>query len=58
MRKFLMIMTGVCAFAALWKEEAKEDGAAIALSPFLGALAIEAIILLLTSKRNAMLQQQ
>ena len=52
MRKVLMILTGICAFAALWKEEAEEDGTAIALSPFLGALAIEAAILLLTCKRN------
>jgi hypothetical protein len=55
MRKILMILTGVCVFAALWKKEAEEDGAAIALSPFLGALAIEAAILLLTRKRNAFL---
>ena len=51
-RNALLVFTGVCAFAALWKKEAEEDGTAIALSPFLGALAIEAAILLLSRKRN------
>ena len=55
MRKILLIATGLCAFAVLWKEEAEEDGTAIALSPFLGALAIEAAILLLTRKRNTLI---
>jgi hypothetical protein len=55
MRKVLMIWTGVCAFATLWKKEAREDGTATALSPLIGALAIEAAILLLTRKRNTLL---
>ena len=46
MRKLLMIAAGLVAFAALWKAEAEEDGAAVALSPFLAAIAIEVAILL------------
>ena len=42
MRKLLMIGLGLCAAGALWKVEEEEDGAMVALSPFLAALAIEA----------------
>jgi len=47
MRKLLMIGLGLCALGALWKAEEEEDGVAIALSPFLAALAIETGIFLL-----------
>ena len=40
MRKLLMIGLGLCAAGALWKVEEEEDGAMVALSPFLAALAI------------------
>jgi hypothetical protein len=55
MRKLLMILAGIFAFAALWKKEADEDGVGIAVSPFVAALAIEAAILLLSRKRNDLL---
>lgn len=56
MRKLLFIMIGISAFVALWKEEAEEDGIAVALSPFLAALAIEAGILLLRRRQNDLLE--
>jgi len=55
MRKMLLILAGIFAFAALWKKEADEDGVGIAASPFLAALAIDAAILLLSRKRNTLL---
>jgi len=55
MRQLLLILAGVFAFVALWKKEADEDGIAIAASPFLAALAIDAAILLLSRKRNTLL---
>jgi len=55
MRKLLMIAVGLFAFGALWKAEAEEDGAAVALSPFFAALAIEAGILLLRRKQTRIL---
>jgi hypothetical protein len=57
MRKFLLIVAGLSIFCALWKAEAEEDGTAVALSPFLAALTIEAVILLLTRKRNNLLSE-
>jgi hypothetical protein len=55
MRKFLMIGLALCAFGALWKAEEDEDGAAVALSPFLAALAIETGIFLLRRRQNHLL---
>jgi hypothetical protein len=55
MRKFLMIAIGLCAFGALWEEEAEADGPFIALSPFLAALAIEAGIFLLRRHQSGLL---
>jgi hypothetical protein len=55
MRKFLMIAAGLCAFGALWKAEAEEDGAAVALSPFIAAIAIEVGILLLRRQQTKLL---
>ena len=55
MRKFLMIAAGLCAFGALWKAEAEEDGAAVALSPFIAAIAIEVGILLLRRRQSNLL---
>lgn len=57
MRKLLLIVAGLSIFGALWKAEAEEDGAGVALSPFLAALAIEAAILILTRKRNTLLSE-
>jgi hypothetical protein len=56
MRKFLMIMAGLCAFGALWKAEAEEDGVGIALSPFIAAAAIEIGILLLRRRQTDLLR--
>jgi hypothetical protein len=56
-RKFLLIVAGLSIFGAMWHAEAEEDGPAIALSPFLAALAIEAAILLLTRKGNDLLSE-
>jgi len=56
MRKFLMIAAGLCAFGALWKAEAEEDGVGIALSPFIAAAAIEIGILLLRRRQTDMLR--
>lgn len=50
MRKLFLAGLGLCVLGALWKVEKEEDGAAIAWSPFLAALALEAGILLL--RRN------
>lgn len=47
MRRLLFIGLGLCALGALWRAEEKEDGMAIALSPFLAALAIETGIFML-----------
>jgi hypothetical protein len=56
MRKLLMIGLGLCALGALWKaEEEEEDGADVALSPFLAALAIETGIFLLRRHQGALL---
>ena len=55
MRKLILIGAGLCALGALWKAEEEEDGAAIALSPFLAALAIETGIFLLRRHQNSLL---
>lgn len=57
MRKLLLIVAGLSIFGALWKAEAEEDGAGVALSPFLAGLAIEAAILILTRRRNTLLSE-
>jgi hypothetical protein len=55
MRKLLLAGLGLCILGALWRTEAEEDGMAIALSPFLAALAIEAGIFLLRRHQGALL---
>jgi len=55
MRKLLMIAAGLCAFGALWKAEAEEDGVGVALSPFVAAIAIEVGILLLRRQQAKLL---
>lgn len=50
MRRLLLIAVGFFAFAALWREEAEEDGIGVALSPFLAALAIEIGIFILRQR--------
>ena len=56
MRKLLIAALGLCALGALWKAEEEEDGAAVALSPFLAALAIEAGIFLLRRHQGSLMQ--
>jgi len=53
MRKLLLTGLALCALGALWKAE--EDGAVVALSPFLAALAIEAGIFLLRRHQGSLL---
>jgi len=55
MRKLILIGLGLCALGAVWKAEEEEDGAAIALSPFLAALAIETGIFLLRRHQTSLL---
>ncbi len=57
MRKLLMVGLGLCVFGALWKAEEEEDGMAVAMSPFLAALAIEAGIFLLRRHQGSLLGQ-
>ena len=57
MRKLLLIAVGIFAFAALWREEAEEDGVAVALSPFIAALAIEIGILVLRRHQTRILAE-
>ena len=47
MRQWMWIGLGLCAVGVLWKAEEDEDGAVVALSPFLAALAIETGVFLL-----------
>jgi hypothetical protein len=54
MRKLILIGLGLCALGAIWKVE-EDDGVAIALSPFLAALAIETGIVLLRQHQNSLL---
>ncbi|MBV9990067.1 MAG: hypothetical protein JOZ72_02135 [Alphaproteobacteria bacterium] len=51
MRKLILATLGLLAFAALWKKEAEEDGTGVALSPFIGALAVEFAVFLLSRPR-------
>jgi hypothetical protein len=55
MRKLLLIGLGLCAAGAIWRFEDEEDGTAIALSPFLAALALEAGIFLLRRHQTTLL---
>ena len=55
MRKMLLTGLALCALGALWKAEEEEDGAAVALSPFLAALAIEVGIFLLRRHQGSLL---
>jgi hypothetical protein len=55
MRKLLMIGLGLCVIGALWKAEEEEDSAAVAMSPFLAALALEAGIFMLRRHQGSLL---
>jgi hypothetical protein len=55
MRKVIVIGLGLCALGALWRAEEEEDGMAVALSPFLAALALEAGIFFLRRHQGALL---
>jgi hypothetical protein len=55
MRRFLLIGLGFCIAGAMWRVEEEEDGRAVALSPFLAALAIEAGIFLLRRHQGSLL---
>lgn len=55
MRKVIMIGLGLCALGAVWKTEEEQDGMAIAMSPFLAALAIEAGIFFLRRHQGSLL---
>ena len=58
MRKFLLIGLGLCLLGSLWKAEEEEDGTAVALSPFLAALALETGIFLLRRHQGLLLGAQ
>jgi hypothetical protein len=55
MRKLLLIGLGLCTLGALWKAEEEEDGMAVALSPFLAALAIETGIFMLRRHQSLLI---
>ena len=55
MRRFLLVGLGLCIAGAMWRAEEEEDGRAVALSPFLAALAIEAGIFLLRRHQGSLL---
>jgi len=55
MRKLLLIGLGLCCAGAFWKAEEEEDGAMVALSPFLAALALEIGIFLLRRHQGSLL---
>jgi hypothetical protein len=55
MRKLLLTGLALCTLGALWRVEEEEDGVAVALSPFLAALAIEAGIFLLRRHQGSLL---
>jgi hypothetical protein len=57
LRKLLLAGLGLCVLGALWKAEEEEDGAVVALSPFLAALALEAGIFLLRRHQGVLLGQ-
>jgi hypothetical protein len=54
-RKLLFIGLGLCTLGALWRAEEKEDGMAVALSPFLAALAIETGIFMLRRHQSQLM---
>ena len=56
MRSLLLAGLGLCALGALWRIEEEEDGAAVALSPFLAALAIEIGIFMLRRHQVGLLK--
>jgi hypothetical protein len=53
-RGLLAGAAGLCALASLWRAEKRADGAPIAYSPFLAALAIEAGIFLLRRRQSGL----
>lgn len=55
MRKLLIMGLGLCVIGAMWKAEEEEDGVAVAMSPFLAALALEAGIFLLRRHQGSLL---
>ncbi len=55
MQRFLLAGLALCAIGALWKVEEEEDGIAVAMTPFLAALALEAGIFLLPRHQNSLL---
>jgi hypothetical protein len=55
MQKLLLAGLGLCAFGALWRAEEEEDGMAVAMTPFVAALAIEAGIFLLRRHQGSLL---
>jgi hypothetical protein len=55
MKKYLIVGLGLCALGALWRWEEKENGAAVAMSPFLAALAIEIGVFLLRRHQTTLL---
>lgn len=55
MRKLLLLGLGLCVVGAMWKVEEEEDGTAVAMTPFLAALALEAGIFLLRRHQGSLL---
>jgi len=55
MRKLLLVGLGLCTLGALWCVEEEEDGVAVAISPFLAALAIEVGIFMLRRHQTKLL---
>lgn len=55
MRKLIFAGLGLCLLGVLWRVEEEEEGTAVALSPFLAALAIEAGIFLLRRNQGSLL---
>jgi hypothetical protein len=56
MRNLLYVGLGLCVLGALWTAEEEEDAAAVALSPFLAALAIEVGIFLLRRHQGSLMR--
>jgi hypothetical protein len=54
MRKLILAVFGLYTLAAIWKFEEEEDGALIALSPFIAAIAIA----LLSRRRSSALDAE
>jgi hypothetical protein len=55
MQKLILALIAGTALGALWRFEKEEDGAAVALSPFFLAFAIEVGIFLLRRQQNDLL---